>query len=100
LKCDPLKSYSDSEESVAENSASKLTIRVIIWPKKPAFEIEKNDYLQGFAICELAGHFVICDEKVFNEITEEIILELTNQIKLSLGTLLEIKRDLTNMFSS
>jgi len=57
---------------------SSEVIRIVIWPRESVFG---NKHPEDFciAVCELAGQMLIYNEKAFENITEEIVIEAHRQ---------------------
>lgn len=58
------------------------TLRLVIWPRKSAYLTAPNKFDVAFAICEMAGHFMVTDLEKFEEINENILLDLCSRVRL------------------
>ena len=63
-------------------------------------EFKANDHFVGFACCELSGHIFVFDDKSFNEITEEFVVDRANEAKLDSNFFNQIQNDLATIFST
>ncbi|RNA02396.1 GDP-D-glucose phosphorylase 1-like [Brachionus plicatilis] len=79
--------------------SEQVTVRAVVWPKRPACDVVSNNMGINFAMCELAGHFFLPNDEDFDKITEEFLFGVANDAKLDSIELEIIKQDLVKIFN-
>lgn len=76
----------------------KTTLRVHIWPRRSSYDTPRNDRHISFAICEMAGHFLLKDQLSYQEINENEIVNLSRVSQLNDDELEEILLNIKDIF--